>query len=426
LNHRNYSHLSQPTAIEQVAVIGAGGSGLSVSYHLTRLGIQHTVLERGQPGNTWSTERWDSFHLVNPNWALRLHGFEYEGSDPDGYLSKAETVKMLADYAASFSAPVQTGIEITSIERACPTGFILRSESGDMLTENVVIATGAFGVPACPAGASAITGVTQLHSSEYKNAGSLPDGAVLVIGSGQSGAQIMEDLFDAGRQVYLSVSSAGRRPRRYRGRDSSWWNNTMGGFDRTVNDVPSLNVRFGSSAHTSGTKGGHNIYLRAFARDGVRLLGRFNGGSGNRMKFKADLHDSLANTDEHAARWRAGVDRYIEEHGLDAPPEPEPDPPGISDIRVPDPPLELDIKQAGISTVIWATGFRYDYSWIKLPVTGNHGYPVQRRGVTAWPGLYFSGLQWMFSAKSAQFIGVSEDACYVAEHIASKLSGSGT
>ena len=411
--------------MQKVVVIGAGSSGLSVSYHLARLGIEHTVIERGQPGNTWLTERWDSFYLVNPNWALRLHGFEYKGTDPDGYLSKSETVKMLADYAESFSAPLRAGVEISSVERACPTGFILRSDSGDILAENVVIATGAFGVPAYPAGAAAITGVTQLHSSEYKNAGLLPAGAVLVVGSGQSGAQIMEDLFDSGRQVYVSVSGAGRRPRRYRGKDSSWWNNTMGGFDRTVNDVPSLDVRFGSSAHTSGTKGGHDIYLRAFARDGVRLLGRFAGGSGSRLRFKDDLRRSLEETDAHAARWRAGVDRYIEENGLDAPPEPEPDPPGVSEIIVPDPPLELDLKSAGISTIIWATGFRYDYSWIKLPVTGNRGYPVQRRGVTAWPGLYFSGLQWMFSAKSAQFIGVGEDACYVAEHIAAKLSGGG-
>jgi putative flavoprotein involved in K+ transport len=409
--------------MQKVVVIGAGSSGLSVSYHLTRLKIDHILLERGQLGNTWQTERWDSFYLVNPNWALRLHGFEYKGTDPDGYLSKAETVKMLADYAESFSAPVRTGVRVTSIDRACPSGFILHSEFGDILTENVVVATGAFGVPSYPAGASTITGVTQLHSSEYKNARTLPDGAVLVIGSGQSGAQIMEDLFDAGRQVYLSVSRAGRRPRRYRGKDSSWWNNKMGGFDRTVNDVPSLDVRFGSSAHTSGTKGGHNIYLRAFAKDGVRMLGRFDGGSGSRLRFRDDLQQSLEETDAHAARWRAGVDRYIAENGMDAPSEPEPDPPGISDIVVPNPPLELDLRQAGISTIIWATGFRYDYSWIKMLVTGDRGYPVQRRGVTAWPGLYFSGLQWMFSAKSAQFIGVSEDACYVAEHIAAKLSG---
>lgn len=411
----------EKTLAEQhnIVIIGAGGSGLSVSYHLTKLGLEHVILERGQPGNTWLEERWDSFHLVNPNWALRLHGFEYEGNDPDGYLSKSETVKMIGDYAASFSAPVRSNVEVTSLERACPSGYILRTQADDLIAENVVIATGAFGVPAYPQGASGMSsGITQLHSSQYKNASSIPEGAVLVIGSGQSGAQIMEDLFNAGRQVYLSVSSTGRRPRRYRGRDSSWWNNEMGGFDRTVEDVDSLDVRFGSSSHTSGTKGGHNIYLRAFARDGVKLLGRFSEGSGTHLTFEDNLQDSLKLIDDHAEKWRAGVDQYIIENDIDAPREPEPDPPEIMQIKVPEAPTQLDLQRAGISTVIWATGFRYDYSWIKLPLTGNRGYPVQRHGVTAWPGLYFTGLHWMYSAKSAQFIGVSEDARYVADHIA--------
>ncbi len=364
---------------------------------------------------------------MNPNWALRLHGFEYEYSDPDGYLSKAETVKMIADYAASFSAPVLANTEVTSIERACPSGYILRMEAQDLIAENVVVATGAFGVPAYPPAASGLSSsITQIHSSQYKNAAELPEGAVLVVGSGQSGAQIMEDLFDAGRKVFLSVSAAGRRPRRYRGRDSSWWNNEMGGFDRTVNDVPSLDVRFGSSAHTSGTKGGHDIHLRAFARDGVTLLGRFSGASATTVRFENDLENSLEQIDEHAARWRAGVDRYISENDLDAPLEPEPEPPQnpskLRQIQVPDAPTQLDLQRAGVTSVIWATGFRYNYSWIKLPLTGKHGYPVQRRGVTAWPGLYFTGLQWMYSAKSAQFIGVSEDAQFVVERMAEQIA----
>ena len=198
----------------------------------------------------------------------------------------------------------------------------------------------------------------------------------------------------------------------------------MGGFDKTVNDVPSLNVRYGSSSHTSGTKGGHNIYLRAFARDGVKLLGRFASASGTTITFDDDLQESLAEVDDHTKRWRSGVDRYVAEHGIDAPVETTPDPPDVMSIKVPDAPTELDLSAEGISTIIWATGFKYDYSWIKLPVTGKHGYPVQRRGVTAWPGLYFTGLHWMYSAKSAQFIGVSEDAEYVATHIASQRSDS--
>lgn len=412
------------TERHNVIVIGAGGAGLSASYHLTRLGIAHTVLERGQIGDNWLRERWDSFHLVNPNWALRLHGFEYAGDEPDSYLSRAETVKLLEDYAQTFGAPVRTGVEIKSLERACPDGYILRSDQGDIVADNVIVATGAFGRPSFPAGKDKIAGrVKQLHSSEYKNAGELPDGAVLVVGSGQSGAQIMEDLFDSGRKVYLSVSKAGRRPRRYRGKDSSWWNNEMGGFDRTINDVPSLNVRFGSSSHTSGTKGGHNIYLRAFARDGVTLLGRFKSADGEHVKFRDDLHESLDAADDYARKWREGVDKYIKERDMDMPVEEQPDPPGLDRYPEGEPPTVLNLREAGISTVIWATGYRYDFSWIKLPVGGDRGFPVQRRGVTAWPGLYFTGLHWMYSAKSAQFIGVGEDAQYVAEHIAARIRG---
>jgi putative flavoprotein involved in K+ transport len=227
----------------------------------------------------------------------------------------------------------------------------------------------------------------------------------------------MEDLFDAGRHVFLAVSRAGRRPRRYRGRDSSWWNNAMGGFDRTVNDVPDLKVRFGASAYTSGTKGGHDIHLRAFARDGVQLLGRFAGFDGSKAHFANDLQENLAYADEHAARWRRGVDRFVAEQRLHAPVELAPEPSGLE--RYPErlAATELDLRTAGVSTIIWATGFGYDFSWIKLPVVGERGYPVQRRGETAWPGFYFTGLHWMYSAKSAQFIGVGEDASYIAEHI---------
>lgn len=403
-------------------VIGAGGSGLSVSYHLKRMGIDHTVLERGQIGNSWAKERWDSFYLVNPNWALKLHGFEYDGNEPDGYLSRSETVKLLEDYASTIEAPVRTGVEIVSIEKACPDGFILRSPQGDIVADNVVVATGAFGVPSYPTGKEKISpNILQIHSSEYKNSDQLPEGAVLVVGSGQSGAQIMEDLFDAGRKVFLSVSKAGRRPRRYRGKDSSWWNNEMGGFDKTVDDVASLSVRFGTSSHTSGTKGGHNIYLRAFARDGVTLLGRFTRADGNDLSFEDDLAESLNAADEHAKRWRRGVDDYIKEKNWDIPTELQPDPPELDQFPEGEALTEINLAESGISSIIWATGFHYDYSWIKLPVSGEHGYPVQRRGTTAWPGLFFTGIHWMYSAKSAQFIGVSEDAEYVANRISERL-----
>jgi putative flavoprotein involved in K+ transport len=404
-------------------VIGAGGAGLATSYHLKRLGVEHVVLERGRAGETWLANRWDSFTLVNPNWAVRLPGFHYSATDPDGYLPRDEVVEYLRRYAKSFDAPIREGVDVRYLERTTGGGYRMATTDGDICARIVVVATGAFGIPAKPAFADRMSPrVTQLHSNEYRSASQLPPGAVLVVGSGQSGAQIAEDLMDAGRKVYLSVSRAGRRPRRYRGRDSSWWNNEMGAFDRTADDVASIHgARFSSSSHTSGTKGGHDIYLRAMSRDGAVLLGRLEDADGERLRIADDLHENLNAADEHAAKWREGVDRWVEEHGLDFPAEPEPDPPGLYAYPKGEPIRILDMAAAGISTVIWATGFRYDFSWIRLPIAGPDGFPVQSRGVTAFRGLYFVGLQWMYSAKSAQFIGVGEDAEYVARHIADRI-----
>ena len=274
-----------------VVVIGAGGAGLSTSYYLTQSGIDHVVLERGQVGNTWATERWDAFHLVNPNWAVRLPGFHYGGAacggdDPDGYLSRDETVDYLHRYAEHIDAPIWTGVEVCSLSWQTDGRYELKLGDGRALScAVVVVATGAFGPPRIPDFAPSITdSITQIHSAHYKNAAQLPPGGVLVVGSGQSGAQIAEDLMDAGRQVTLSVGRAGRRPRRYRGYDSSWWMRELGYFDRTLDNVDEetrqriLSGTGGAgSGHVGGGKGGHDIYLRAFCRDGMRLVGSVKG-----------------------------------------------------------------------------------------------------------------------------------------------------
>jgi putative flavoprotein involved in K+ transport len=412
--------MSSTNESHNIVIIGAGSAGLATSYFLAEQNIDHVVLERGQVGNTWDVERWDGFHLVNPNWAVRLPGFHYAGTDPDGYLSKIETIDYLQNYAKHFDAPVRTGIEIESLERV-EDGYLLTASSGERLQARcVVVATGAFGVPKIPDYATALSGsINQIHSADYKNPTSLGEGGVLVVGSGQSGAQIAEELYEAGRTVWLSVGNAGRRLRRYRGRDSSWWNYTMGGFDKNVENVESIDdARYGASTHTSGAKGGHDIYLRQMAKSGVTLVGPVTGGNGDSLSLRTDLTEILKAVDQHPVDWMRNVDAYVEENGILAPPDDTVSPPDIQDWPKGESPDSLNMMEAGIKTIVWSTGFKYDFDWIKLPITGDHNYPNQHRGVTDYPGLYFMGLQWMFGSKSAQFIGVGEDAEYVAGHVA--------
>lgn len=408
---------------QNIVIIGAGSAGLATSYFLTKAGVSHVVLERGEVANTWDKERWDGFHLVNPNWAIRLPGFHYNGDNPDGYLSKQETVDYLRDYARSFNAPVRCGVSVERLART-DESYILQLASDRQIAANcVVVATGAFGIPKTPDFASELNpSIVQLHSNDYANHKQLPEGGVLVVGSGQSGAQIAEELQTAGKKVYLSVGAAGRRPRRYRGKDSSWWNYTMGQFDKTIEDVESVDdARFGASSHTSGAGGGHDIYLRQLAKQGMSLVGPVTGANAKTLTFRTDLQEILKAVDEHPIRWKANVDKYINDQGWDFPEDTTVDPKGISDWPNGDAPAELNLADEGITSIIWATGFQYDYSWIDLPITGERNYPKQLRGVTDYPGLYFMGLQWMYGSKSAQFIGVGEDAEYVASHVAERF-----
>ena len=403
-----------------IVIIGAGSAGLATSYFLTERNIAHVVLERGLVGNTWDVERWDGFHLVNPNWAVRLPGFYYSGTEPDGYLSKIETVDYLQNYAKHFGAPVRTGVDIANLERVGHR-YLLTSSSGERHRARcVVVATEAFGVPKIPNYATSLSrSISQIHSADYKNPASLAQGGVLVVGSGQSGAQIAEELYEAGKTVWLSVGNAGRRPRRYRGRDSSWWNYTMGSFDKTIENVESIDdARYGASSHTSGAKGGHDIYLREMAKNGVTLVGPVTGGEGCSLSLRTDLVEILQGVDEHPLNWMRNVDEYVKKNGIQVPPDDTVAPPDIQDWPKGESPDSLNLVESGIKTIVWSTGFKYDFDWIKLPITGDHNYPNQHRGVTDYPGLYFMGLQWMYGSKSAQFIGVGEDAEYVASHVA--------
>lgn len=318
-------------------VIGGGQAGLSTSYHLTEQKREHVVLEKDRVRESWKSKKWDSFTLVTPNWQLRLPGFAYDGEDPDDFLTRDEVAQYVDDFAAMFDPPVRLGVEASSIEKGYNGGGLkVKANAGELEADNVVVASGTFQRPNIPDFSQQISpDVVQMHSSLYRNPESLPAGAVLVVGGGQSGCQIAEELYQSGRKVSLCTSNTRRAPRRYRGKDFTWWLDKMGVIDDTVDDLDS--------------------------------------------------------PEEDQPELRAGYE--VE--------------------RITD----LDLKAAGIKTIIWATGYDFDYSWVKFPIWDEFGYPVQERGVTQAPGLYFSGLHWIHTLKSGLFIGIGDDTAHVVEHI---------
>jgi putative flavoprotein involved in K+ transport len=398
-------------------VIGAGQAGLAISYYLTQAGREHVILEKERMVKAWRDERWDSFTLVTPNWTLGLPGMAYDGDDPEGFLTRQEVVDYLERFAGPFDPPVREGVEATAVE-AVPgsADLIVRSSAGDYRAANVVVAAGMYQRPRIPALRERLAdSVLQIHSSQYRNADQLPAGAVLVVGSGQSGAQIAEELDEDGREVYLATGRAGRLPRRYRGKDGAHWLWRMGAM--TVDQLPSPAARFGSSAHVSGKGGGRTLNLHRFSRDGITLLGHLRDGQGTRLEIAPDLKENLAAADKVAREFKQGVDTFIEKEGLRAPEDEEPE---LRDGYEGPVITELDLESAGITTIIWATGYSFDFSWVKFPIFDEFGYPVQQRGVTARPGLYFLGLPWLHTVQSGLLSGVGEDAAHVAAHIESR------
>ncbi len=408
-----------PAPIETV-VVGAGQAGLIMSWHLRQAGREHVVLDRRETlGGGWQ-DRWDGFQLVSPNWTVGLPGFPYEDSDPDGYLHRDEVVGRIAAYAAAIDAPVRLG---TTVERlaADDSGngrFRLETDRGTIRARDVVVATGAFHTPRIPPAAATFTPrIHQMHAHDYRNPGSLPTGGVLVVGSGQTGVQLAEELQEAGRDVTLSVGHCGRAPRRYRGRDFFWW--LRGVVDRgtelgtplpTVDMLADPRARFACNPHLSGHGGGHDTNLRKFAANGIRLVGRFEAADGERARFAADLATNLRFADEFFdQRFRTLFDTFAERAGIHLPPDDrEPfefEPPEVT---------ELDLAAAGISSVLWTTGYAPDYGWLDLPVLGDFGLPRQVRGVSDVPGLTFLGLLWQHNQASANLAGVASDAAHLA------------
>jgi len=395
-------------------IVGGGQGGLSTSYHLTQQGREHVILEKADKAAQVWRNRWDSFTLITPNWMTRLPGAEYQGDDPDGFTARNEVVAYFEDYIERFELPVRYGVQVTSVE-PIESGYLVSTNDAEYEAANVVIATGLHQQPRIPPfSANLSSEIRQLHSSQYRNPEALPAGAVLVVGSAQSGAQIAEELYQSGRVVYLSVSSAGRLPRRYRGKDVTEWFEEIGWADTTVDELSSPKAKFGSSAHGTGKDGGHTINLHQFARDGVVLLGHIQSVQEDRIVMVPDLKENLAKADKFEADFVKQVDEYIEKIGLDSPIETLPE---LHDGYKAELILELDLKSVGITSVIWATGYKFDFSMVKLPAFDEDGYPLQKRGVTEFPGLYFIGLPFLHTGKSGLLAGVGDDAAHVAEHI---------
>ena len=398
-----------------VVIIGGGQAGLAMSYHLKQSGIDHVILEKNQIAHSWKTKRWDAFCLVTPNWQCQLPGYPYQGSDPKGFMLRDEIVAYIENYARFIAAPVMEGVAVTRLKQGTDGGFALETSAGEMTAGSVVLAVSGYHVPNVPRMAERLDGsVTQLHSAAYRSPEHLPPGEVVVIGSGQSGCQIAEDLHLAGRKVHLAVGSAPRCPRVYRGRDAVEWLDDLGQYDLPV-DQHGLKekVRKNANHYLTGRDGGLDIDLRKFALEGMSLYGRLNDVEGGRLIFADDLAKNLDNADRVYNGICGLIDDHIARNAIDAPASPHYQP-----VWAPaGTPTELDLSKAGISTIIWTTGFRSDWSWVELPIFDGAGYPTHRRGVTSMDGVYVLGLPWLYTWGSGRFVGVGRDAAYLTQHL---------
>jgi putative flavoprotein involved in K+ transport len=404
----------------ETVVIGGGQAGLAMSYYLGQLGCEHVVLERHRVAERWQSERWHSLAFQSPNWNLRLPGFAFEAADPDAFAPRDEVFRFIESYARFIRAPLRCGSAATSLRRAPGAGrLIAETEAGLIEAKNIVIATGPFQLPADRLSIGGT--VLHLHSSQYRSPQALPPGAILVIGSGNSGAQIAEEICLAGRQVMLSVSRHRRIPRRYRGKDYIWWYDAFGEGDTTIGQQGDpLPPRL-----LTGVGGGHDLDLRRLAADGTALLGRVLGGRDGHLAIATDLEENLARADAAFVDFTRQADAYVARNGLELPASDSSADLLRNPQDVTDPVRTLDLASAGISTIIWANGFRYDFGWIDLPIFADATHPSRRipqhkLGVTALPGVYFLGLPWLSKLKSAFLNGVGDDAEYLAEQIASE------
>lgn len=398
-------------------VVGAGQAGIAASEHLTRNGIPHLVLERARIAERWRSERWDSLVANGPAWHDRFPGMTFEG-DPDAFVGKEGVADYFVDYAAKFNAPVRTGVEVTSVTRNPEgPGFVVETSDGTIQAARVIAATGPFQKPVIPALIPETPGLTQMHSTAYRNPGALPPGGVLVVGAGSSGAQIAEELLQSGRKVWLSVGPHGRPPRAYRGRDFVWWLGVLNKWDSEATP---------GAEHTtiavSGARGGRTVDFRRFAAEGMNLLGRTQSFADGRLTFAPDLAANIAQGDANYLSVLDEADAWVARNGLALPEEPAardilPDPACMTH-----PVLSLNLAAEGITTIIWATGFAVDFSWLKTDAVDEAGRPRHLRGIGAEPGIYFLGQPYQTRRGSSFIWGVWHDAKLVADHIAIQRS----
>lgn len=401
-----------------VVVIGGGQAGLSTSRELTELGLEHVVLERGRVGETWYG-RWESFCLVTPNWSIRLPGHPYDGDDPDGFMPRDDIVAYLERYAAAAGAPVRERIEVTALERATGSGFRIMTSDGEMQTKAVVVATGTFGRPHRPPGAVTLPAdPPQIDVEQYRSPAELPSGAILIVGSGQSGCQIAEEMIGSGREVFLACGRAAWLTRRIGDHDLVWWSLETGFLDQTPEDLPTPGARLAANVLATGHEGGHDLHLRTLQGQGVTLLGHFLEAKERRVRFADDLAASVAWGDDRHREFMGLVAKLAAERGIPQPAVPEPPPfDGVA-------PLEIDLSNIG--AVIFAGGFRPDFaSWIRIPGAFDElGFPIQVDGASSVAsGLYFVGVHFLRKRKSSSLTGVGEDAAIVAGAIAAEGSG---
>ncbi len=408
-----------PRSRRSVAVIGGGQAGLAMSYCLKERGIDHFVFEKNRIAHEWRERRWDSFCLVTPNWQCQLPGFPYRGAEPFGFMKKDEIVRYLESYAASFEPPMFEGVAVTGLRPRASGGFELETSLGVCVADQVVVAVGGYHVPSIPRIAERLPAdMVQIHSSEYRNAEGLPEGDVLVVGTGQSGCQIAEDLHLAGRRVHLCVGSAPRTARRYRGKDVVEWLDAMGYYRMPVDEHPlQERVRAKANHYVTGRDGGRDIDLRKFAAEGMRLYGRLLAAKGAVLEFAGDLEHNLDQADAVSESIKRTIDKHIEAQNIDAPTEA----PYVPVWRPDGSGRALDLAASGVRSIVWSTGFRADYRWIDLPAFDGKGYPSHQRGVSPVDGLHFLGLPWLYTWGSGRFSGVAADASYLANRIEVRL-----
>ncbi|MCB8820702.1 NAD(P)-binding domain-containing protein [Microvirga rosea] len=400
-----------------VAVIGAGWAGLGVSYYLAQAGLRHCVLERSRIGETWRTQRWDTFRLNTPNWASMMPGDRYDGPDPDGFMTRDAFVALLEDFAARNNLPVETQTPVSALTFDGEQDKLrLETSRGVRWARNVVIASGSLNRPRRPqAAASLPLGLLQLDASDYRNPTSLPAGAVLVVGSAQCGGQIAEDLVRAGRTVFLATGRVGRVPRRYRGRDIVFWFTRSGLFD-----VPRKEF-VEASGYIMGRPllgAGRTISLQSLSAQGVVLLGRLIGIEDGCLTFAANLEENVQFGDAVSTRIKRSIDAHIASEGIDAPAADD-DPDETVAPRLPDPPIRsLNLAEDGIASLIWCTGFEGDFGWVRVPgVLDARGQPVQEEGITAQPGLYFAGLDFAFTRNSGTLLALAKESQHLVGHL---------